>query len=100
MRPDAPLVLTVAAIASFAAPLLLALSGIFTRSAESRAPASPAPAWDWRLTAASALTYALAFNLVFFLQELALVVPKALTPGLTATLYHNNHNWEGENPLA
>ncbi len=37
--------------------------------------------WDWKLTLASALLYALAFNLVFFVQELFLVLPKALTPG-------------------
>jgi hypothetical protein len=30
----------------------------------------------------STLLYTLAFNLTFFIQELFLVVPKALTPGL------------------
>jgi heme A synthase len=54
----------------------------------------------WRQTIGSALLYALAFNLTFFIQELFLVVPKALTPGLRPTLYHNNHLWLGENPLA
>jgi hypothetical protein len=47
----------------------------------------------------SVLTYTLAFNITFFIQELFLVVPKALTPGLRPTLYHNNHNWEGTHPL-
>lgn len=47
----------------------------------------------------SLLVYVLAFNLTFFIQELFLVVPKALTPGLQPTLYHNNHNWEGSHPL-
>lgn len=48
----------------------------------------------------SALLYTLAFNVVFFIQELFLVLPKALTPGLRPTLFHNNHSWEGTNPLA
>jgi hypothetical protein len=52
-----------------------------------------------RTTLLSALTYLLAFNITFFIQELFLVVPKALTPGLKPTLYHNNHNWEGSHPL-
>lgn len=52
-----------------------------------------------RLTFLSLLLYTLAFNLIFFIQELFLVVPKALTPGLRPTLFHNNHNWEGSHPL-
>jgi hypothetical protein len=48
----------------------------------------------------SLLLYAFAFNLIFFIQELFLVLPKALTPGLRPTLYHNNHHWEGHHPLA
>jgi hypothetical protein len=28
------------------------------------------------------------------------VLPKAFTPGLRPTLYHNNHHWDGDNPLA
>jgi hypothetical protein len=48
----------------------------------------------------SALLYTLAFNVVFFIQELFLVLAKALTPGLRPTLFHNNHTWEGDNPLA
>jgi len=56
--------------------------------------------WNWKLTVASALLYALAFNLVFFIQELFLVLPKAFTPGLRPTLFHNNHTWEGDHPLA
>jgi hypothetical protein len=54
----------------------------------------------WRLALCSALLYTLAFNLTFFIQELFLVVPKALTPGLHPTLFHNNHTWEGQHPLA
>ncbi len=48
----------------------------------------------------SALLYALAFNLTFFVQELFLVLPKALTSGLRPTLFHNDHKWEGVNLLA
>ncbi|HEY9554413.1 hypothetical protein [Allosphingosinicella sp.] len=78
-------------------PLILGLIGwMTTRQA---APAS-AGRWNWPLTINSALIYTLAFNLVFFTQELFLVVPKALTPGLRPTLYHNNHGWEGDHPLA
>jgi hypothetical protein len=53
-----------------------------------------------RLTICSALLYTLAFNLVFFVQEIFLVLPKAFTPGLRPTLFHNNHTWQGEHPLA
>jgi len=56
-------------------------------------------AWDWRLTLKSTLAFVLAFNLTFFIQELFLVLPKALTPGLEPTLYHNNHDWRGSHPL-
>jgi hypothetical protein len=55
--------------------------------------------WDWRLMIGSALFCALAFNLTFFFQELFLVIPKALLPGVHATLYHNNHDWTGSNPV-
>src|SRR5581483_5666840 len=54
--------------------------------------------FGWRLGASSALFCTLAFNLTFFLQELFLVIPKALTPGLHPTLFHNNHSWTGNNP--
>lgn len=54
----------------------------------------------WRRMTHSALAYVLAFNLTFFLQELFLVLPKALVPGLQPTLYHNNHNWTGEAAIA
>jgi hypothetical protein len=55
---------------------------------------------DVRPTICSALLYTLAFNLTFFIQELFLVLPKAFTPGLRPTLFHNNHTWQGEHPLA
>jgi hypothetical protein len=46
----------------------------------------------------SAVLYALAFNLIFFLQELFLVLGKKAL-GLKAFLYHNDHNWAGEHPM-
>jgi len=46
----------------------------------------------------SAVLYALAFNLIFFLQELFLVLGKKAL-GLKSLLYHNNHIWEGEHPM-
>jgi hypothetical protein len=55
---------------------------------------------DTRVAICSALLYTLAFNLTFFVQELFLVLPKAFTPGLRPTLFHNNHSWQGEHPLA
>jgi hypothetical protein len=54
----------------------------------------------WRPMVHSLLAYVLAFNLIFFIQELFLAWPKALVPGLTVTLFHNNHRWIGEAPIA
>jgi hypothetical protein len=42
--------------------------------------------------------YALAFNIIFFIQELFLALGKRWL-GLKAVLYHNNHNWYGEHPM-
>jgi hypothetical protein len=84
-----------------AGPLLLGLAGLVSaRRAPPDAAADLAAPWNWKLTVTSALLYTLAFNLIFFIQELFLVLPKALTPGLRPTLFHNNHAWEGDNPLA
>ena len=82
------------------AALFLALPIAYSawRWVNSRNDTKPAT-WDWRLTIKSTLAFALAFNLVFFIQELFLVLPKALTPGLEPTLFHNNHNWRGHHPL-
>jgi hypothetical protein len=75
--------------------------GSLRRAARERPRAGARPArWNARQTVSSALLYTLAFNLTFFIQELFLVLPKALTPGLRPTLFHNNHTWEGGNPLA
>src|SRR5262245_17447751 len=57
---------------------------------------APAPSpQDARALVGSTLLCALSFNLTFFWQELWLVIPKALVPGLHPVLYHNNHDWSG-----
>jgi hypothetical protein len=77
-------------------------SGLIAARRRSGAPRSSSAALppNWRWTLSSALLYALAFNLVFLVQEFFLVWPKALTPGLQPTLYHNNHTWTGTSALA
>lgn len=54
----------------------------------------------WEPIIHSMLAYVLAFNITFFVQELFLVMPKSMVPGLSATLYHNNHDWTGTAPIA
>ena len=89
------------ALALIAAPLLLGLTGwIRARRASADPVPESATLRSWKLTIVSGLLYVLSFNLTFFIQELFLVLPKALTPGLHPTLFHNNHRWEGEDPLA
>jgi len=91
----------VAALVLVVGPLLFGFAGwLHARRAPAVATVGLPARWNWRLSVASTLLYTLAFNLTFFLQELFLVLPKALTPGLRPTLFHNNHSWEGENPLA
>lgn len=92
------MILVVAVFVLIVAPLLLGVAGYLR--ARGQAMPSPKAAWDTRLTALSVLLYTLAFNLVFFVQELFLVLPKAFTPGLRPTLFHNNHAWQGEHALA
>jgi hypothetical protein len=52
----------------------------------------------WPLIINSAVLYALAFNIIFFIQELFLALGKRWL-GLKAYLYHNNHNWDGSHPM-
>lgn len=78
-------------------PLCVAVAGRLRRT---QAPAGHLPRWDVRIGLASMLAYVLAFNLVFLLQEVFLVLPKAFVPGLRPVLYHNNHDWSGSHPLA
>jgi hypothetical protein len=40
------------------------------------------------------------FQSHLFWQELWLVIPKAITPGLSPPLYHNDHDWSGSLPIA
>ncbi|HET7843478.1 MAG TPA: hypothetical protein VFL14_04965 [Xanthomonadales bacterium] len=65
-----------------------------------RVPGARAAPVSWRSVFASMLWFVVAFDVVFLVQELFLVVPKALTPGLVATLFHNNHSWTGTDPRA
>jgi hypothetical protein len=78
-------------------PLLLGMAGVLSPHRPVREKVRPA--WDWPLTANSALWFAIAFNLTFLIQELFLALPKALLPGVQPTLFHNNHTWQGEHPL-
>jgi hypothetical protein len=95
------LIAVAALLALVLGPLLLAARGLnATRRTSAAAAADRTANWDWELAITSALLYALAFNLIFLIQELFLVLPKAFTPGLRPTLFHNNHRWEGENALA
>ncbi len=63
-----------------------------------RGDSAPKGIADYTTMINSSVLYALAFNLIFFLQELFLVLGKKLL-GLQAFLYHNNHTWEGEHPM-
>jgi hypothetical protein len=94
-------VIAIATVLVLAGPVLLGLAGWARARGESASarPRLSAPG-GWSLTMVSALVYTLAFNLTFFIQELFLVLPKALTPGLRPTLFHNNHIWAGDHPLA
>ncbi len=94
----APLIGVATALVLIVGPLLLGALGL-ARSRGGRNAVSMAPSWNWKLTIASTLLYVLAFNLTFFIQELFLVLPKALLPGVEPTLFHNNHRWTGQHPL-
>lgn len=97
--PQQTLIAIATALVIVAGPLLLGAAG-WMRTRGEPARAMPTAQVDWALVGLSALLYTLAFNLTFFIQELFLVLPKALTPGLQPTLFHNNHTWRGEHPLA
>ncbi|MBT8308228.1 MAG: hypothetical protein KJN85_14920 [Maribacter sp.] len=63
-----------------------------------RGTSAPKHIVNYKTLINSAVLYALAFNIIFFLQELFLVLGKKVL-GLKAFLYHNNHFWEGEHPM-
>lgn len=83
----------------FVGPLLLGLAGLISARRTQRQEAPGSSSWNGKLSLLSALLYTLAFNLIFFIQEIFLVLPKAALPGVRPTLFHNNHAWEGEHPL-
>lgn len=76
-------------------PLILIGWGYF-KGRKIEKTASPM-AFSWSLVINSSILYALAYNIIFFLQELFLALGKYWL-GLKAYLYHNNHNWEGSHP--
>ena len=79
-------------------PVMWGLYGYFKTRKETIHSEVGKPANSWRLIINSAVLYALAFNIIFFIQELFLALGKKWL-GLKAYLYHNNHNWEGSHPL-
>ena len=79
-------------------PIIWGLYGYFKTRKETRQAGVEKPDNAWRLIINSAVLYALAFNIIFFIQELFLALGKKWL-GLKAYLYHNNHNWEGNHPL-
>ncbi|RPG31345.1 MAG: hypothetical protein CBB72_012455 [Muricauda sp. TMED12] len=82
----------------FMAMLLLGpmVWGVFNL-AKSKGTVAPKGVADYGTLINSAVLYALAFNIIYFLQELFLVLGKKAL-GLKAFLYHNDHNWSGEHP--
>ena len=98
MTSETKLLLAAAVLMLVAAPLAVLVAGA-ARGGRIR-DGRGLVAGGWRCTALSTLLYVLAFNLTFLIQELFLVIPKALTPGLRPTLFHNNHTWEGTSALA
>jgi hypothetical protein len=80
-------------------PLLWGLYGwLRTRYQRGHSSAPHNRSSAWPLVINSAVLYALAFNIIFFIQELFLALGKRWL-GLKAYLYHNNHNWEGSHPM-
>jgi len=79
-------------------PVVLSLWGYF-RSRKIPVELNTVPdAFPTKLLINSAVLYALAYNVIFFIQELFLTLGKKWL-GLRAFLYHNNHNWEGQHEL-
>ncbi|MFZ1305642.1 MAG: hypothetical protein WAT20_09655 [Ferruginibacter sp.] len=79
-------------------PIIWGLYGFFKTRGESKNIISADQSSPGALIINSAVLYALAFNIIFFIQELFLALGKRWL-GLEATLYHNNHNWEGSHPM-
>lgn len=95
------MLLTIIILSLLVGPLVVAGIGYWTNlSAGKNTNTLQAQSTAWSLIFASALCCVIAFNLTFFIQEIGLVLPKALTPGLIPTLFHNDHMWQGEHELA
>lgn len=83
------------------APLLVGLAAIvWPRSSTPPTAREPGSGSSLSMIYVSTFFYTIAFNVVFFVQELFLVIPKAFYPGLEPTLFHNNHSWTGDAPIA
>lgn len=93
-------VLAASCLVAIVFPLAWGVTGWLRARRHASAPTSASSSWQGNVVLGSTLVYVLAFNLTFFVQEIFLVLPKAFTPGLQPTLFHNNHGWEGEHPLA
>lgn len=77
-------------------PIVLASWGYFKW--KNRPIGSPDGNWNVIPTVInSSVLYALAYNVIYFIQELFLALGKKWI-GLKAYLYHNNHTWVGEDP--
>ncbi len=79
-------------------PLIWGLYGFFKTRGEAKNILNADRKSTGVLIINSAVLYALAFNIIFFIQELFLALGKRWL-GLKAILYHNNHNWEGTHPM-
>ncbi|HMK05762.1 MAG TPA: hypothetical protein VK489_16285 [Ferruginibacter sp.] len=80
-------------------PVAWGIYGYFKNRTVNKPPSTSLATFSpWPLIINSAVLYALAFNLIFFIQELFLALGKRWL-GLKAQLYHNNHNWEGSHPM-
>ncbi len=79
-------------------PIIWGFYGYFKTRGEKKTTHINTTGDYWPLIINSAVLYALAFNIIFFIQELFLALGKRWL-GLKAYLYHNNHNWEGQHPM-
>ncbi len=79
-------------------PLIWGLYGFFKTRGEAKNIVTADQKPVGVLIINSAVLYALAFNVIFFIQELFLALGKRWL-GLKAVLYHNNHNWYGSHPM-
>jgi len=80
-------------------PVAWGIYGYFKSRSVNKPPSTSIATFSpWPRIINSAVLYALAFNLIFFIQELFLALGKRWL-GLKAQLYHNNHNWDGNHPM-